>query len=297
MFIGSSIIVMIGLVIYVVQTDLLFGLSGGVFRQDFLFDRLLPNPTYAIGVLFGIILTSIPVGWLIIEIVKQRYWGINRLQKWIIVLPLGTLLVVGLIASLKIGGGSNLHNLDLYIVGILMVLLLALEKGRGYFETLSNPRKSVFALLLIIPVAFNLHYSSKLNIPSDEIVQSYLDAIQAYVSEGELEGEVLFMDQRQLITFDLIHVDHFVFDYEKKKVMDRAMGKSQDYFDAFYEDLKNHRFSMIIGEPLVARNVDTTRAWSEENFVWQDWVVDSILEYYRPLIKFSDIGVQILVPK
>ena len=152
-------------------------------------------------------------------------------------------------------------------------------------------------MLLVVPVSINLSYSEKLILPSKDIVQSNLDAIQSYVTEGELEGEVLFMDQRQLVTFDLIHVNDFVFSYEKKKVMDRAMSKNQGYFDQFYADLKNHRFSMIISEPLFSRNVDTTKAWSEENYVWQDWVVDPILTYYRPLIKFSEIGVQILVPK
>jgi hypothetical protein len=70
------------------------------------------------------------------------------------------------------------------------------------------------------------------------------------VQQAKLKGDVLFMDQRQLLTFGYVKDVPLVADYEKKLVMDQAMSGNQAYFDEFYKDLANHRFSMIVSEPI-----------------------------------------------
>jgi hypothetical protein len=52
-------------------------------------------------------------------IYQQQKMGIESLAKSrAIVLPLLAFLVVGLIVSTKIGGGGDLHNLDMFLIGI-----------------------------------------------------------------------------------------------------------------------------------------------------------------------------------
>jgi len=108
---------------------------------------------------------------------------------------------------------------------------------------------------------------------------------------------VLFMDQRQLLTFGFIKNTLLVPDYEKKYMMDMAMGNNQDYFEAFYADLADKRFSLIVSEPLKLVEKGQIDSFGEENNAWVTWVSNPILCYYEPLITLKQVQVQLLVPK
>lgn len=86
-------------------------------------------------------------------------------------------------------------------------------------------------------------------------------------------------------------------EYEKKFMMDNAMGDHEAYFKRFYEALINHRFSLIISEPLFLNTGDSTRSFAEENDAWVKWVSTPLLEHYRILRNFKAIGLQLLVPR
>ena len=103
------------------------------------------------------------------------------------------------------------------------------------------------------------------------------------------------VDQRQLLTFNYVSRIPFVPDYEKKYMMDQAMGNNAAYFRNYYQDLANKRFSLIVIEVLRLRR--TTGAFSDENNDWVDWVSKPTLCFYQPLATYDDINVQLLIPR
>ena len=68
------------------------------------------------------------------------------------------------------------------------------------------------------------------SLPTDDVVRSSLDRSLQRSRNAEPAGDVLFMDQRQLLTFgDIQHVD-LVPAYEKKLMMDQALSGNRAYF-------------------------------------------------------------------
>ena len=140
--------------------------------------------------------------------------------------------------------------------------------------------------------------ANPLKFREEYFVTSSLEKLVDRVDEAKLKGEVLFMDQRQLLTFGYVKDVPLVAEYEKKLLMDKAMGDNQAYFDNFYTDLQNHRFSLIVSEPLRKSMADEgIRNFAEENNSWVYWVSRPLLKYYKPLVTFDEVGVQLLVPR
>jgi hypothetical protein len=127
-------------------------------------------------------------------------------------------------------------------------------------------------------------------------VDSALQLIQAEVDKAKLQGEVLFIDQRQLLTFGQIRNVPLVPDYEKKLLMNQALSENAAYFEGFYADLASQRFSLIITEPLRTPIKDSSFQFGEENNAWVKWVAAPVLCYYEPLTTIKSVNVQFLVP-
>ena len=133
---------------------------GSTFTSALLWYRLLPNPTYAMGVLPAILWLTGPMLVLVVGNLRRSRTDWHGLR----VLGLGlmalVLLVGGLVVSTKIGGGSNIHNLDAYIV-IVMVVGSYLWMGRANGESgvqLPAWRPWLLtALIVALPVAWNLN--------------------------------------------------------------------------------------------------------------------------------------------
>ena len=128
-------------------------------------------------------------------------------------------------------------------------------------------------------------------------VEKTLATIRQAVDEAKSRGEVLFLDQRQLLTFGYIRDVQLVPDYEKKYMMDQAMGENAAYFAGFEKDLKAHRFSLIISDIQKISYQDQDRAFSEENNAYVRWVSKLLLKYYEPVYSQKDTGVMLLEPK
>ena len=105
------------------------------------------------------------------------------------------------------------------------------------------------------------------------------------------------MDQRQLLTFGYIQEVPLLDQYEKKYVMDTALSGDFDYFETFYGDLESHRFALIVSEPLLLKQGNDTKRFSNENDIWVEWVSKRILKYYKVLESFPEVGVQLLIPR
>ena len=277
------------------------GISSKVGRQPLLWSRLLPNATNGTGILFGLLLAVGPLLILVVYLIIKKRWRLDVWQKLVLGGILGAFLVVGLIISVKIGGGNNLHNLDMFLIGTLIVACLAWEAGLKQWVISINTQSIWVKLLILIavlyPVAQPMINIQPFILPSKAETQEVLTSVQHYVLEGNQRGEVLLMDQRQLLTFGFIPNIPLIPEYEKRNMMDMAMAEDVNYFEQFYKDIANHRFSMILSEPLHTGFQGEQYEFGNENDAWVKWVSVPLLCYYEPVETYPVFGVQILVPK
>ena len=290
--------------------------------QPLLWYRLFPNATYGYGILLGLL---IAVGPLIVILFSQaaEAWKLNLLQKLSILLPLFAFLIVGLIVSTKIGGGGDLHNMDMFLIALMFSAALAWKAGGAQWvaslgrETAGM--QAIVLLLIIIPAFQPLMALRPLSfakdaswlvvlsdvtkpkdlgsLPSDQAVNANLLELREAVKTAQSQGEVLFMDQRQLLTFGYIKEVRLVTEYEKKLMMDEALSSNTAYFQAFYTDLAAHRFSLIISDPLRTPIKDSEYGFGEENNAWVKWIAKPILCYYEEKNTLMDVRVEMLVPR
>lgn len=267
--------------------------------QPLLWDRLLPNATYRPGILLGLGITAGPLVLLLAWLLISRRIRLDIFQWLASAGVLLAFLAAGLVASTKIGGGSNLHNLDMFLVTLILLAIILLGRAGSFIPSLwPFGWRVILALAIIIPSHRILASSSAPDsLPDDKIVQEALEKIGAQVDLAKGDGDILFMDQRQLLTFGYIKNVDLIASYEKKYVMDQAMAGNSTYFSGFYSDLKNLRFALIVSEPLFTRLQDEGESFGEENNAWVTWVSKPILCYYKPKATLREVGVQILVPR
>lgn len=292
-----------------------------VGRQPLLWYRLFPNDTLGPGILALLLFAALPLIVTLFFLARPPRWTLNLWQKLALLAPLVAFLVVGLIASAKIGGGGDLHNLDMFLIGLLFAAGVAVDKcGYRWMLDSENPfaMKIVIVLMLAMPVYFpliNMRPLLKVDVfPSLKLltgaesardagllpIPSETDAtladIQRRVARA-LPGEVLFMDQRQLLTFGYIEVP-LIPEYEKKLLMDRAMTDVLlPIFESFYTDLAAHRFALIVSEPLRIPVKGQETFFGEENDAWVKWVSSAVLCYYEPDKTYPDFRIQLLIPR
>jgi hypothetical protein len=297
--------------------------TSSVSVQPLLWYRLFPNATYGVGILLALLIAIAPTLTILFYLSATKKWVLNTWQKLGIILPLLAFLVVGLVVSTKIGGGGDLHNLDMFLIGIFFTAVIAWENGGrqwlGQIDASPLWVKGALVLLLVLPgiqslsalrsfrFAEDLPWLVTLTdvsdgkflemlLPEDE-VDDILQTIRQEVETRKSQGEVLFLDQRQLLTFGYIKDVPFVPEYEKKMLMNEAMAAREAYFASFYADLEAHRFSLIISEPLRAPIKDSNFEFGEENNAWVKWVVEPMLCYYQEIETFRSPQIQLLVPK
>lgn len=299
------------------------GIAGEVSRQPLLWYRLLPNSTYGSGILVGLLIAVAPLLIILFWLVITKKWVLNIWQKLALIGSLLAFLIVGLIASTKIGGGGDLHNMDMFLIGLAFTAVIAWYNGGR--ETILNPNqlpvwmKIVVIASLVIPAVVpwrqmrSYHYAEQASalvtltdapdektldlLPSDEKVNRALEKVQGEVALAKDTGEVLFLDQRQLLTFGYITDVPLVPEYEKKVLMNEALSANPEYFQSFYEDLAAGRFSLIVSERLFTPIKDSSFEFGEENNAWVTWVANPLLCYYEEKVTVKEIGIQLLVPK
>ncbi len=274
--------------------------SRGLNRQPLLWDRLFPNSTYTPGILLGMLWVAGPVVIILLWLALKGSWKVNLWQALGMLVPSLAFLGVGLVASTKIGGGSNLHNLDMFWLALALVTGWA-WKNLVDICTQAGPRRAwgvaLVSLALIAPAVYAIQYGSPLVLPSKDKVQTALASIRQNVAEAQPRGGVLFLDDRQLLTFGEVTNVALVVEYEKKYLMDQAMAGNAAYFQKFNQDLAAHRFVMIITEPLALTYKDIDNNFSQENNAYVHWVTVPLMCYYQPKITFEEVSTQILVPR
>ncbi len=130
---------------------------------------------------------------------------------------------------------------------------------------------------------------------------SELERLQERVACAAQYGEVLFMDQRQLLTFGHMGDLELLPEYEKKYVMNQALSSNADYFDIFASRLAAGNYSMIITERQALRYklLEEDRLGDslvEENNAWVRWVTIPLLQYYESISNRPGTGIEVFVP-
>ncbi|MBT4310935.1 MAG: hypothetical protein HOD49_11035, partial [Anaerolineae bacterium] len=290
--------------------------------QPLLWSRLFPSDTYPEGILGGLLIAILPLTILLFYSIKKKYWQPSLWQKLAILGALLPFWVVGIIISTKIGGGNNLHNLDMFLIDLLFVAAIMWRNSdKTWF---SQPEKhpiwlqGLLILLIAIPALPSLlglrpklslteaeinqvkilaDAAAVATLPPTEEINDALWYIRHAIKDTQAQGEILFIDQRQLLTFGYVPKIPLVPEYEKKRMMNEAMSSNAAYFKPYYEDLAAHRFSLIITEPLKIDIKDEEGSFAAENDLWAVWVAAPTLCYYEPLETLRSVYIQLLVPR
>jgi hypothetical protein len=270
-----------------------------ISKQPLLLERLFPNSTFTLGILIGILFAVLPILLLIFFLSKQEFKN-NIFQYVYTALMLIILFIIGCIASIKIGGGSNLHNFDMFLVTLALIFSTVINKI--HFDQLHNKTYfSLFIILiilaLVLPALFVFQNSQKLFLYDGEKVNSVIKDIENEIVKRKDRGEILFIDQRQLLTFGYIKNIPLVDDYEKKLLMDKSLSSDYKYFDKFYYDLYKKRFSLIINENSSPSLIDSEYSFSIENNLYSYRVLQPLLCFYEPIETYPDEGIQLLIPR
>lgn len=275
---------------------------GSSFSSDLLWYRLYPNATYGPGLLFSLWRISFP---LLLVILARWIPNWNRFHPLRLAGMAAILLVLlagGVIVSVKIGGGSNLHNLDAYLV-VLLFISAAFYAQKVIAED-PRPMRSQDALwvLVFFAMLFPLRDVTQLGgrLPDRDFTtaREELAQLKAWVEPAaQAGGDILFIDQRHLLTAHLIENVPLVPEYEVVFLMEMVMGNNRFYLENFVSDLKNNRFALIVSGTPRIHYQDSTYAFAEENNLWVERVTVPLLCYYQVALELPDSGMSILAPR
>ncbi len=248
--------------------------------------RLLPSATYETGVLPAILFASSPLIFLIISTARRRPLRWHPIRLLGLGTILGVLLVGSLVVSTKIGGGDDLHNLDAFLVNLMVIgsylLFKRFVQDQYHGDSITQPAWQVMALILVVPTLFMLDLGGPVSFPNLERANDALAQLRDIVGETTARGgNILFMSERHLLTFGFIDGVELEHQYEKTFLMEMAMSDNREYFDAFDADLEAHRFTLIVTNPqhIIYKGRDYT--FGEEDDAWVRNVSTPLLKHYQ----------------
>ncbi len=216
-----------------------------------------------------------------------------------------TLLVLflgGLLVSLKIGGGADIHNLDAYWVVLLIVfsyLVFARYRMENGELSRSIPLPWILVLALFLMPAWAWTQSNIVYKSFDaNVTHAELQKIQEKVDEVNAKGgRILFITQRHLISMHMLDGVTLVPEYEREDLMEMAMSNNTAYLEHFKKDMEDQRFDLIVVDPLKFNVISRNRSFAEENNVWVRRVMRSILCNYREEMTFPADDISLYVPQ
>ncbi len=263
--------------------------------------RLLPNQSYAFGILPAAILVSTPMWIVLYQQFRSRRADWHPVRVFFILISLLALFVGGLIVSLKIGGGADLHNLDAYFTMLLIVFSYLIfarytpEKRTAEFIPLNWG--NVMAVI-VIPTLFltqtNIGFKAYDPSRTDAVLQSLQEHVDEVNANG---GEILFITQRHLISMGMLENVTLIQEYEREELMEMAMSNNEEFLENFKQEMVAQRFDLIIVDPLTFKILARRRAFSEENNVWVRGIMRPILCNYRLEVSFPEDEVALYVPQ
>jgi hypothetical protein len=274
---------------------------GSSFFSQLLWYRLLPSETYPLGILPAAVLASLPAALVVYRFLQFDPRRLGWLRASALGSILGVLFVGGLVVSVKIGGGSNLHNLDAYFCALLITA------SSMYFERVvprpapSPARTSPLWLniaAVMAPMLFLLGTGAPIEAHDARQTAAELDAIREGVARTAASGgDVLFISERQLLTFGEISGVRLFPDYETVFLMEMAMSRNEPYLESFHNDLRSQRFGLIVVHDLETGLQGREHNFGEENDAWVEEVSQPILCSYEPTTTIASLSLQLLTPR
>lgn len=272
------------------------------FTSALLWYRLFPSATNPTGVLNQVLIYSLPlVGLLVYMLLRGKAWHPARLA------GIGAILVVffagGLVVSAKIGGGNNIHNLDAFFTLLMVVTAYTVfdrfSMDEPKFTPVQLPSKSIALAVASLPLIVVLSATNLTYRPPRQGTAQAIATIQSYVNRASQQPgkEILFTTERQLLSLGLVKIPKLIPEYEKWFLMEMAMGENQPYYSQFHTDIRSHRFSLIVSEPLQLALQGRDYPFGEENDVFVKNVSQWVLEEYTPVISMPEYGVTLYEPK
>jgi hypothetical protein len=298
---------LIGLPVAFISQLIYVGVSGypaqmfsSSFTSKLIWSRLLPNATFPEGILtLSLVLFAPYLVWL------ARTWQsktilVSRLRRVSSAVILLVFFVGGVLVSLKVGGGNNLHNLDAFLVFMGVILVYSVF-GRIALETealdqTSKPVWWLLAVMVFIPVLMTVNSGALTGYPDQQFNQMNINKIQVLIDQAGPDANILFMNDRQLVSFHSLKVAKFEPEYEKVTLIEMVMSNNKSYLDRFYQDLQNHRFALIITIPMNSKLQDPSFAFAEENNEWVSQVEIPVKADYHRIASFPENSLEVYAP-
>ena len=270
---------------------------GSSFTSDLIWSRLLPNETFPMGILPGILLVSAPIFAALYQMLHGKISSLHPLRLVALFGMLAVLFIGGAIVSTKIGGGGDLHNMDAYLV-MLSVLSTAFWANQVKAEADAKPMWGqvswgVVAAALLIPLGFAIRHIGFLPSFNEKVAEADIQKLQEALQSG---GEVLFITERQMLTFNMIDGVTLVPDYEQSELMEMAMSRNRPYLEQYYSDLQNRRFALIVAEDQKF-TTQKAGAFVEENVAWVRYAGAPLLCNYKPILTLTSNNLQVYEPR
>lgn len=272
---------------------------GSSFTSDLLWNRLLPNSTFPLGILPAILIVSAPLGIALFQMLRGKLANLHPMR-WLALLTLLLVLFLGgLVVSIKIGGGGDLHNMDAFLV-MLALLATSILAGRVVGDSESSPSWGNFqwgVAALLVPLGFALPQIGFFHSYDQVNVENNIQRLQQTLSDVDIDGgEALFITERQLLTFNELKNIPLIPEYEQLELMEMAMSGNYEYLEQFYSDIQDRRFAFIIVEGQKIHN-RKKGAFSEENNAWVRYIGAPLLCAYEPIESLNSINLQIFEPR
>lgn len=284
---------------------------GSSFTSGLLWYRLLPSATDHVGVLAAALLYAFPLALALLLYIAPRWRSFHFLRWTGLLAILGILFIGGLIVSVKIGGGKGIHNLDAFWVMLLLIAAYVLagrftpdremeltDKVKSLVSPSSGWWNITLALALVLPLGFSLASGGMIPTQNAVDAQKALAVLRNTLTPvAESGGEILFIWQRQLLTFGDLPGIRLVPDYETVFLMEMAMGNNSSYLQRFQHDLINQRFALIVADPQNTTLQGRTHIFGEENDAWVKGVSVPLLCSYEPEVKLPEVNLIIYAPR
>jgi hypothetical protein len=279
-------------------------LFNSAFSSALIWKRLLPNPTFGLGILPAILLVCLPGLGLLAQRARAKQMATLGWLRWLgLIGILGVFFLGGVLVSLKIGGGGDLHNLDGFLVfwvliaGSLLSGAYTAEDPHSSADPSLKPASFWLLLAALVPLYFVLSHAAVWGFTPPANQRAEAAQMQAALDlMKDQPGDVLFISERQLLSFNEIQGVRVVPEYEKVFLMEMAMGNNQPYLQAFYTDLTGQRFKAIITDTISTRIQGDSKSFGVENDAWVQKVLEPMLLQYEPVLSWNNASAHLLIP-
>jgi hypothetical protein len=271
------------------------------FSSPLLWYRLWPDATNYSGIVLTLAWLIFPVVLILLNKLIPRLKAWHPLRVAALAVILVGILGGGILVSVKIGGGNNLHNLDAFLV---LLSVVAVYVGCDRFATDGQVSQVSYqpawlwvVLAVITPLMIQMNVNSAPKYTLAPGYQKQLRALQQMLDQAQQQGgEVVFVNERQLVTFGSVSGVAMQPDYERVFLMEMAMSNNQYYLRGFVGDMKAHRYALVIFDTLPEQLKGPENPFADENNAWVSYATHTLLKYYQLKMNYPALQLSVLAP-